>query len=119
LILIIITTSIDINLMMSHYCCRQAGCLGAELENTVFAQPDDTGAQQTAQTYQSTQGAEERDAKEGEEDEHHPFAECTCPVPELFGRVYSDFGRWLDKDGKVLAFPRPPPPCQLGSLDEL
>ena len=98
--------------------------MDAEVWNIKFAADEDTGAEQTTQTYQqSTQGAEERDAEERDaarDDDavHLPFSECKSPALELFGRVYSDFGRWLDKDGKVLAFPRPPPPCQLCSLEE-
>ena len=97
--------------------------MDAEVANTMWAAHEDTGAEQPTQTYQqSTQAAEEKDAEEERDAEddtgHVPFSECKSPAPELFGRVYSDFGRWLDKDGKVLAFPRPPPPCQLCSLEE-
>ena len=95
--------------------------MDAEVWNIKFAADEERDAEERDQ--QSTQGAEERDAEErnaARDDDavHLPFSECKSPALELFGRVYSDFGRWLDKDGKVLAFPRPPPPCQLCSLEE-
>ena len=56
--------------------------MDAEVWNIKFAADEDTGAEQTTQTYQqSTQGAEERDAEERDaarDDDavHLPFSEC-------------------------------------------
>ena len=87
------------------------GVVDAEVTNKIWHSEQEE-KQQSTQSYkeaQGTQGSQDESTTKDpsnqpdqEEPAFVPFRECSCEVPHLFGRVYGEFGAWLDKEGQVL-----------------